>query len=390
MKRLFLIPFLLFAQLVTGQTTLLSGSSIPLSIANGGTGQITANNALNALLPSQTGANGKTLQSDGTNTSWVTAGAASVSIGSSVTSGTAGSVLFLNGSTQLAQDNTNFVWDYTNNRLGLGDNTPSALLSVGSSSQFQVDGSGNVDAGGTIALSGDISPSQITGNQDDYNPTSLNTASVLRINSDASRNITGLQGGVDGRIIIIHNVGTNDINLKNNVTSTTTNRFLIGADLTLKGDQSATFYYDGTTQRWRLLAQGQATYASYQATPSDPTGTTSATVVMMGLAGAITPTATGRVMVIMSGDAGGTTLTAGTKEVRYGTGSAPTNGAATTGTAATPTRTFNNANTSRGEWSLQGIVSGLTVGTAYWFDLGISRSSGTIAPKNISISIMEF
>jgi hypothetical protein len=41
-----------------------------LAIANGGTGQTTANAAFNALAPSQTSANGKYLKSDGTNASW--------------------------------------------------------------------------------------------------------------------------------------------------------------------------------------------------------------------------------------------------------------------------------------------------------------------------------
>lgn len=39
-------------------------------VASGGTGQTTANAALNALLPSQTSNSGKFLQTDGTNTSW--------------------------------------------------------------------------------------------------------------------------------------------------------------------------------------------------------------------------------------------------------------------------------------------------------------------------------
>ena len=42
-----------------------------LSIAGGGTGQTTANNALNALLPSQTGDSGLVLGTNGTNSSWV-------------------------------------------------------------------------------------------------------------------------------------------------------------------------------------------------------------------------------------------------------------------------------------------------------------------------------
>lgn len=41
-----------------------------VAIANGGTGQTTANAAFNALAPSQASANGKYLKSDGTNTSW--------------------------------------------------------------------------------------------------------------------------------------------------------------------------------------------------------------------------------------------------------------------------------------------------------------------------------
>jgi hypothetical protein len=41
-----------------------------LAIANGGTGQTTANAAFNALAPSQSGANGRYLKSDGTNTAF--------------------------------------------------------------------------------------------------------------------------------------------------------------------------------------------------------------------------------------------------------------------------------------------------------------------------------
>ena len=42
----------------------------PLPLTEGGTGQTSASNALNALLPLQTSANGQYLKSDGTNSSW--------------------------------------------------------------------------------------------------------------------------------------------------------------------------------------------------------------------------------------------------------------------------------------------------------------------------------
>lgn len=67
----------------TGAVT-LAGT---LAIANGGTGQTTANAGLNALLPSQSGNNGKYLTTDGSNASWATSagGVTSVSGGTGVT-----------------------------------------------------------------------------------------------------------------------------------------------------------------------------------------------------------------------------------------------------------------------------------------------------------------
>ena len=54
--------------------TSLSGLTTALSIGQGGTGQITANAAVNALLPSQTSAVNRFLRTDGSNTSWASAG----------------------------------------------------------------------------------------------------------------------------------------------------------------------------------------------------------------------------------------------------------------------------------------------------------------------------
>lgn len=48
----------------------ISGLPAPLPIADGGTGQSTANAALNALLPSQSGQSGKVLSTNGANASW--------------------------------------------------------------------------------------------------------------------------------------------------------------------------------------------------------------------------------------------------------------------------------------------------------------------------------
>jgi len=57
-------------QNTTGTASNVTGT---VTIANGGTGQTTANTAFNALVPSQTSNSGKFLTTDGSNTSWATA-----------------------------------------------------------------------------------------------------------------------------------------------------------------------------------------------------------------------------------------------------------------------------------------------------------------------------
>lgn len=110
-----------------------------------------------------------------------------------------------------------------------------------------------LSASGTVAFTGIISPSQITGNQDDYAPTGHATANVFRLSTDASRNITGLAGGASGRIVIIHNVGSNNIVLKDDTTSTAANRFALTGDITLAADAATMLQYDNTSSRWRCI-----------------------------------------------------------------------------------------------------------------------------------------
>lgn len=71
------------------QKEIQTGDTIP--IGNGGTGATTANDALNALLPSQTGNSGKVLGTNGTTSSWVAAGGGAASdMNANFASGTGG------------------------------------------------------------------------------------------------------------------------------------------------------------------------------------------------------------------------------------------------------------------------------------------------------------
>lgn len=111
-----------------------------------------------------------------------------------------------------------------------------------------------------LALVGDISPAQITANQNDYNPTGLADASVLRLSTDASRNLTSIAGGSDGRVLLILNIGSNNLVLKDDdgATGTAGNRFALSGDVTLAGDQGAIIWYDSTSSRWRIFATSAA------------------------------------------------------------------------------------------------------------------------------------
>jgi hypothetical protein len=64
------VPSLTTAGVVTTDSSGNIGSSATLSISNGGTGQTSAENARNALLPLQTGNEGYFLSTDQVNVSW--------------------------------------------------------------------------------------------------------------------------------------------------------------------------------------------------------------------------------------------------------------------------------------------------------------------------------
>jgi len=114
---------------------------------------------------------------------------------------------------------------------------------------------------------------------------------------------------------------------------------------------------------------------------------------MMGLAGSITPTTTGKVLILISGDIANSSNNLGAQvRIRFGTGTAPANGAALTGTSAGGLQkdsSGNGANT-KVPFSVNAVVTGLTTGTTYWIDLELNNGGGgTASVFDISISALE-
>jgi hypothetical protein len=119
--------------------------------------------------------------------------------------------------------------------------------------------------------------------------------------------------------------------------------------------------------------------------PTIPTATTSTSFVMMGLGAQgtpcrITPVVTGKVEFSISGNMGNATnADIGTFVFAYGTGTAPANGAAATGTTPGGTGGFQgngNVNGLGTPVNMLYTISGLTPSTAYWFDLQAKVTGG--------------
>lgn len=83
-------------------------------------------------LPTADGTSGQALTTNGSGVlSFSTISGASV--GGTITGGTTGSVLFVGSGQVIAQDNANFFWDDSNNRLGIGTSSPEAKIHAVSS-----------------------------------------------------------------------------------------------------------------------------------------------------------------------------------------------------------------------------------------------------------------
>jgi hypothetical protein len=107
-----------------------------------------------------------------------------------------------------------------------------------------------------------------------------------------------------------------------------------------------------------------------------PTGTAAG---MMGFARLFTPHSSTRVLAVITGSLTFNTLNAtGSAYLRYGSGTPPVNGAASAGATINMQQcATSTANAFQIPVTLIGVVTGLTIGTQYWFDVYLTVSTGT-------------
>ncbi len=131
--------------------------------------------------------------------------------------------------------------------------------------------------------------------------------------------------------------------------------------------------------------------ASSQTTAAGPI--TQTTVKMAGLAGSITPVFSGTVLLTISGDmANASGIGEGVQvQASYGTGTAPTSATAVTGTQCGGLQKYNSSTTGgKVPFSVNCLITGMTVGTAYWLDLTEAQvAGGTASISDVSVSAIE-
>lgn len=239
----------------------------------------------------------------------------------------------------------------------------------------------------------------------DVSPSLQNTAFqiVKKVNViDVTHVATGavkMPAALPNRVVIITNVG-GDVS---DVYPLSGEKFLLESvnDPIELDDEQSFLFIAVDTGVWSFVDLAPVilptlSFADLQEEPSDPTGTSDSTGVMMGIAVLYTPTATGRVLVVLSGDMGTSSGSgaAGPQlmQLRYGTGTPPANDDALTGTAvgAKPFSSIDHGGGST-PFSVQATIPNLVVDTEYWFDFGLREQGlGTGSARNLSISIMEF
>lgn len=119
-----------------------------------------------------------------------------------------------------------------------------------------------------LAASNTITPTD-TGTLNDYAPTGIGTAAVIRWNGAGTATINGITTGVAGRFLVIDNISTSTLTLATEAAgSTAANRILGPANSNVSlsagasnSHASALLQYDGTSSRWRVISYNSSTIA---------------------------------------------------------------------------------------------------------------------------------
>jgi hypothetical protein len=248
---------------------------------------------------------------------------------------------------------------------------------------------------------GEIRCPQITANQNDYNPSGFSISSVLNLSSDAVRSITGLQGGVKGRVVIVYNSGAFAITLvASSASSQIQNQFGFQADLQLSPGAGIQLFYDITNRKWRRLDEGFGILAFSAANAAFDKANTANLLAFVGGANAaaafgqantatVTAIAAFTVANAASINAGSAFGTANAAAVQAQIGRDTANGGYTTANGA-----FGQANTAASEAALGRVRANASFSNVYITNvsagLNFTQNVGSIVAAALTSNVIRW
>ena len=153
---------------------------------------------------------------------------------------------------------------------------------------------------------------------------------------------------------------------------------------------AAALQYDAALAQWLFLSDlYKHAPTSLMATPADPAGVAAAVARMQGLAIEVTPAASGLLHVTLGGTLFNPTAGGGAVvSILYGSGAAPANGDALTGTAiGNPQKSTVAAG--KVPFSLTGLVAA-PIGAATWIDAAVAYvTAGTGTIEKLTATVLE-
>lgn len=136
--------------------------------------------------------------------------------------------------------------------------SPKALSQGGGSETYEQDLAARVMRVRALSFPNDITPAQITANQNDYNPEGWEAATVLRISSNGNYNITGHvapQESARGRFLVYRNInalggGTLTLPDQSALSAASSRWAFPGGNIDVAPLDGIAFLYDFTELRW--------------------------------------------------------------------------------------------------------------------------------------------
>lgn len=194
----------------------------------------------------------------------VTGTASITSFGSSAKPGTV-HILKFSGALTLTHNATSLILPNNGSNISVAVGGQAIALYLGGGnwtvvSYASADGSAlnqSSNFNSSIFLNAPISPTALGATVNNWNPTGLSTANVIRFScSTINVAISGITApATDGKVLVLDNIGTtNSCSLSDeDGNSTAANRFTLTYAIAIHPLQSVTIKYDLTAARWRLI-----------------------------------------------------------------------------------------------------------------------------------------